>query len=501
MYIVQLTDKPLAAYDGGVAGFAATKAEDGQKLNPQSKQSLAYLKHLSKQRDVAANKVGIRPEVTYSTAFNGFAAELTSTQAAKLAKFSGVAKIYKHELLTLDTYTTHEFLGLAGSDGVWQQRFGGQGKAGEGVIVGMIDSGYSPENPSFAALPNPRPDAKIIQQKWKSGKISGNVDNRDNSPVCDYGTDSADKPGAKPFTCNNKVIGARWYRTGIAATPEEFNSPRDHGGHGTHTGSTAAGNANVDAYSVAPDGKTRLSYGKISGMAPAARLAIYKVCWSIDNVGGNSCSNIDSVKAIDQSVLDGVDVINYSISGSRTHVVDPVEIAFLNAAQAGVFVAASAGNSGDTTGVSSVAHNSPWVTTVAASTHDRAFTKNLTLGNGKTYNGAGVGAALSSAQIVDSVDVGKADADKTKVELCYVDTLDPDKVKDKIVLCKRGVNARTDKSKAVQQAGGVGMVLYNPGAESLAADVHSVPSVHVNNIAGAEVKAYIAAAKANAKAS
>ena len=127
-------------------------------------------------------------------------------------------------------------------------------------------------------------------------------------------------------------------------------------------------------------------------MAPAARLAIYKVLWNQPD-GTASGSTADLVHAIDDAVADGVDVINYSISGSRTFVVDPVEMAFFNAAAAGVFVATSAGNNGP--GASTVAHNSPWLTTVAASTHDRLSTKTVTLGNGSTYNGVGVGPAVA----------------------------------------------------------------------------------------------------------
>ena len=102
-------------------------------------------------------------------------------------------------------------------------------------------------------------------------------------------------------------------------------------------------------------------FGKVSGIAPRARIASYKVCW--ETGAGGSCFTTDSVAAIDQAVADGVDVINFSISGSRTSFRDPVEIAFLFAADAGVFVAASAGNSGPTT--STVAHPGPWLTTVA----------------------------------------------------------------------------------------------------------------------------------------
>ena len=104
--------------------------------------------------------------------------------------------------------------------------------------------------------------------------------------------------------------------------------------------------------------------GAISGIAPRARIAAYKACWGQGDAGG--CFNADTVAAIDQAVADGVDVINFSISGSTTNFRDPVEIAFLFAADAGVFVAASAGNNGPESGT--VAHPGPWLTTVAAGT-------------------------------------------------------------------------------------------------------------------------------------
>ncbi len=143
--------------------------------------------------------------------------------------------------------------------------------------------------------------------------------------------------------------------------PWEFNSPRDYSGHGTHTASTSGGNEGVQTTGDAA------VFGKISGIAPRARIAAYKVCW--EDGDGGSCFTTDSVAAIDQAVADGVDVINFSISGSQTSFRDPVEIAFLFAADAGVFVAASAGNAGPTT--STVAHPGPWLTTVAAGTHNR----------------------------------------------------------------------------------------------------------------------------------
>ncbi|MBN2499888.1 MAG: S8 family serine peptidase, partial [Anaerolineales bacterium] len=204
----------------------------------------------------------------------------------------------------------------------------------------------------------------------------------------------------------------------------------------------------------------------------------------------------DLVAAIDQAVADGVDVINYSISGTQTNFLDPAQVSFLYAADAGVFVSASAGNSGPT--ASTVAHPGPWLTTVAAGTHNRNGVGSVTLGDGMTYDGASIATAVGPAPLVDAVDVGMAGADPAEVEMCFIGTLDPALVAGKIVLCKRGVIARVDKSRAVQMAGGVGMIMYNSPDSSLNADFHFVPSVHVQEAEGLAIKAYIAGMGAGA---
>lgn len=453
IYLVQTAGVPIAAYEGSNVSGHRRQLADGREA-------------------VLAKFPGADKIYDYDTAFNGFAARLTGSEAAKLARTPGVLGIWKNEVRKLDTTSTPTFLGLTGDNGVWAEQFGGDRHAGEGVIVGMVDSGIWPENPAFAALPEPRPDAKTIKNKWKGS--------------CDEGADTAENN----ITCNNKVIGARYYHEGVTPVDDEFESPRDLGGHGTHTASTVAGDFGVDAVI---NGASR---GKLSGMAPAARIAVYKVCWETGGDGG--CGTIDSVAAIDQAVADGVDVINFSISGSTTSVVDPVEIAFYNAAKAGVFVAASAGNAGP--GESTVAHNSPWLTTVAASTHDRAFKASATLGNGTTINGAGLGEAVPQSDLVLSDSVGKAGAPANEVRLCYPGRLDPAKVTGKIVACARGVNARVDKSLAVKEAGGAGMILYNTSAaaDDIASDFHYVSTVHVKFADSAALTAYAGTAGAKA---
>ena len=76
--------------------------------------------------------------------------------------------------------------------------------------------------------------------------------------------------------------------------------------------------------------------------------------------------------------------------------------------------------------------------------------------------------------------------------------LDPAKVAGKIVVCDRGVTGRVNKSLAVKEAGGVGMVLVNTSANSINADFHFVPTVHLRTPIGAAVKAYAATAGATA---
>jgi subtilisin family serine protease len=467
LYVVQLKEAPAVQYAGGVSGIAATKPAPGAKLDTKAWNYNAYREHLRAKRAETLRKVKVDAKKTvaeYDTVVNGFAAKLTAAEVAKLRSNENVARVVKNDVFKLNTVSTPRFLGLDGAGGAWSTQFGNPARAGEGVIVGVIDTGIWPESPSFAALPEPRPDADRIAAKWQG--------------ECQAGNDS-------PVTCNNKLIGARFYNFGsVPPREEEFDSPRDYDGHGSHTASTAAGNHNVPAVI------NGVEVGRASGMAPAARVAAYKVCYQKED-GSGSCGGIEIVAAVDDAIADGVDVINFSISGSTSSITDLTESAFFNAAAAGVFVSTSAGNEGPAP--NTVAHNGPWTTTVAASTHDRSFTKSVTLGNGQTYTGAGIGPAVPSAPLIDSVNAGQAGTDPTEVQLCTPGTLDPARVTGKIVLCARGVVARTDKSLAVKQAGGVGMVLYNPTPNSLNADFHHVPTVHVGPVEGAAIKAYIAA--------
>ncbi len=491
-YIVQLAAEPAASYSGGVAGYAATQPAPGARFSARAASVQRYLRYLDAQQKSVAALVAKAPIVArYHTVYNGFAALLTDAEAAALRASPKVVAVHVDERRQLHTVSTPEFLGLTGADGVWNKTVDGIPLRGEDIVVGIIDGGVWPENPAYAD----RVDAGG-RPVFTGGSLAYDAPPATWSGTCVGGE------GFDPAKhCNNKLIGARFYNAGFLASGlpkhwSEFYSPRDsvggplaHGGHGSHTSSTAAGNWGE------PNIVDGVNMGIGSGIAPRARVASYKVCWTYDDATAtdgtasrNSCWTSDSVSAIDRAVADGVQVINYSISGSQTSVNDPVEQAFLRAATANVFVAVSGGNAGP---ANAVAHVSPWLTTVAASTHDRLLAADVTLGDGTKYTGASVNTtALPQTPLIRAEDAGLPGANADAVRLCFLPSqLDPAKVAGKIVICTRGTNARVDKSQAVEDAGGVGMILADNGA-GLVADVHAVPSVHVDAAAGAAIKNY-----------
>ena len=502
-YIVQLTGEPAASYQGGVAGLAATQPLAGGRLDARAGNVRAYVNHLKQQQSAVASTLGsVQVLYDYQAVFNGFAARLNPAELKALRANGQVAAVFEDEQRKLDTISTPTFLGLNAPGGLWSQSVGGIAIKGENMVIGVVDGGIWPENPSFFD----RVDGAGVPVSSGGTLAYG-------SPPASFTGGCVAGEGFTPAThCNNKLIGAKYYNAGFLASGRvphwtDFTSPRDsvagpsgHGGHGDHTASTVAGNANSPAL------VSGIAFGPASGMAPRARVAAYKVCWTFTDAAAadgsgtsNSCFQSDLIAAIDAAVTDGVNAINYSISGSQTSVADGVEQAFYRASLAGVFVAASAGNSGPG---NQVAHPSPWIATVAASTHNRVIRADATLGNAAVYSGASFNTTpLVGKPLIRAEDAGIAGA-SANLNLCFSSPLelDPAKVNGKIVICTRGVSARVDKSYAVLLAGGVGMIMQDNGS-GLVAEAHSVPTVHVTQADGAAIKTYAVGAGAAATAS
>jgi len=471
VYMVQMTGDPVVAYEGGIRGLRATKPDKGIKINPNSAKVKKYAAYLDGLHDLALSAVGGAEKVyDYHYTFNGFSALLTPAQAAALEQRTDVTAVWVDELRYPTTENSPDFLGLTADGGLWDM-----GYAGEDVIVGVIDTGIWPEHPSFSD------QIDLVDRPGESGKRTRAY----GPPPADwYGSCQSGELWSQD-DCNYKLIGARYFKDGFTNHEINFSgdylSARDADGHGSHTSSTAAGNAGPYASILGSD------IGTISGMAPRARIAMYKACWADEG-----CAVSDLVASIDQAVADGVDVINYSIGGGSRLLNTSDSIAFLFAADAGVFVATSAGNSGP--GPESLGNPGivPWVTAVGASTQDRTFTSDVTLGNGDMYVGLGIG-VTEELPLVDAADAGD--------ELCNIGALDPSVVAGNIVLCRRGDIPLVDKSQAVLIAGGAGMILYNMNASQTPyLTTHAVPTAHIIYADGLAIKDYIASMGTDATA-
>lgn len=320
---------------------AATTARTG-RFDARSATGTSYVEELTRQQDSLVDEIeatlgrSVRVVHTYRNVVNGLALAVSAEEAGALADLPGVAAVVPDQTLALTTDTSNT---LIQSPAVWAGQTPEQvATRGEGTIVGVLDSGINPDHPSFAAVDG---DGYRHTNPRGAGNYVG---------VC-----APDHPNHRAI-CNDKLIGA-WAMTGT--------DPRDDNGHGSHTASTAAGNRHEATVTVGAS-THRIT---VSGVAPRANVIAYKVCASI------GCFSSATIAAVDQAIADGVDVLNYSISGRDDPWNDLVDLAFLEAYSAGIFVAASAGNDGPT--ADTVAKTAPWNMSVASVNHERVVAHRL----------------------------------------------------------------------------------------------------------------------------
>jgi subtilisin family serine protease len=381
VYIVQLKAPSAADFHALRLGPTLKLSATGQPrvhLDKASPAIQSYTAQLADKQDKVLARAGAGTELIYRYQYglNGFAARMHPSQAHKLENLPDVLRVWEDEIRPLATNFSLDFLGLFDPE---KGLRGAPGLDGDGLVIGFIDSGIAPEHPSLADTREAdRP--RLCSGDWAENSLLGRwlcrrFDKREDvllfEPPENWNGSCQAGDQFEPTSCNNKLIGARWFITGAEASGPiddgEIRSARDADGHGTHTATTAAGNrvkASIFGSFI----------GRIEGVAPRARVAVYKACWLRPGDQRASCNTSDLANAIDAAVADGVDIINYSVGSSLVSVTAPDDLALMAATKAGVFTVVAAGNEGPNLGTIGSPAGAPWVLTAAASSRDGTTT-------------------------------------------------------------------------------------------------------------------------------
>ncbi|XVF67569.1 hypothetical protein PTKIN_Ptkin10aG0131400 [Pterospermum kingtungense] len=394
---------------------------------------------------------------TYNHVIDGFSAVLSQTHLDQLQELPGHIATYPETFGHLHTTRTPTFLGLKKHTGLWSA-----GGFGDDMIIGVLDTGIWPESESFndEGLP-PVPD------RWRG--------------ACESGTEF------NSTYCNKKLIGARSFSKGMKqekiniSTADDYDSPRDYMGHGSHTSSTVAGSqvVGVDYFGYAK--------GTAIGIAPKARIAMYKVLFFNTSY---TAAATDVLAGMDQAIEDGVDVMSLSLGFIETLFDEnPIAIGAFAALKKGIFVSCSAGNNGPH--AYTILNGAPWITTVGAGTIDRDFAAQVTLGDGNlTVTGKSV---YPENLFVSDVPLYFGNGNRTK-EICDFYSLDPKEVAGKYLFCdfdSSGQLSAFQQTFEMDRTGAAGAIFSSDSGQFFRPTDFYSPFVLVNPKDGELVKNYI----------
>ncbi|XP_065880983.1 subtilisin-like protease SBT3 [Euphorbia lathyris] len=411
---------------------------------------LATLSSVFTDSKTKTTSIDSRLLYSYTHVVHGFSARLSVSELEELKKSPGYISSFKDVPVKLDTTHSQTYLGLNSNSGAWKLS-----NYGEGIIIGVVDTGVWPESESYRD--DGMPD---IPQRWK-GKCESGI--QFNSSLC-----------------NKKLIGARFFNKALIAnwpnTTISVNSTRDTVGHGTHTSSTAAGNF--------VDGASYFGYapGTISGAAPRSHVAVYKALWS------EGSSSADIIAAIDAAIIDGVDVLSLSLGLDDLALYeDPIALATFAAIQNNIFVSTSAGNRGPFYG--SLHNGIPWALTVAAGTIDREFGAVLTLGNGDSVSGVALYPGKYFSGQAPLVYRGE----------CFTSNEVSD-LKQKIVVCEEGNTSLEDQIENISIINVTGAIFITNEIDLESHIPSEFQAVFVDKKTGEIIKNYIKSTKSTTKA-
>jgi minor extracellular serine protease Vpr len=406
-YIVELSNESVAAHVVRISPRASGRLA---LHSPAAEQHRTSIRAEQATAASAIQSAGGRVTAAMENVDNALVVRIPDAQAARLAAIPGVRKVYPVRMFHL---LLDHALPLHHVPEAWSQV--GIGNAGAGIRIAIIDTGIDIGHPGF----------------------------QDASFQAPAGFPRADVPADLAYA-NNKVIVARSYAS-LFATPDPDTSAADHVGHGTATAMAAAGVQNAGPLAT------------ITGVAPRAYIGSYKVFGS---PGVNdSASESAILKAIDDAVADGMDVISLSLGSDVAPLPqnDPEVKSLENAASVGVIVVAAAGNNGPDPATVASPASGPSVIAVGASANDRAFTASVLVPDSGTLQAA-PGSASQSASAVTAPLADVAALDSTGLACA---ALPANSLSGSIALILRGTCPFETKLNDAQAAGAVGALVYD----------------------------------------
>ncbi len=531
-YFILLEDEPVSLYQGGISGLAATNLQASKnsnmnakgKIDLKSSASIMYSNYLAtKQNHVFANiQTKLKRDLplirTHKTALNALVVELEPNEVTALRKMPGVLAVEKDSLQQLhtDVGPTH-----VGAPIVWDNPELAGKSRGEGVVIGVIDTGIASYQKRYYSSRPP------TQDNFNPSFSDIGGDGYDHTNPYGEGVYFGDCV-EKDYLCNDKLVGVvafEGFETRTVSTSDiRYMTGADDQGHGTHVASTAAGNVVLAVpykitQVVAPEAynpweiATSMFTTDVSGVAPHANIISYKSC-----IADQGCWGSATIQAIEHAIENNVDVINYSVGGgAQSPWYSADALAFLSAREAGIHVAISAGNSGPGEKTVGSPGNSPWVTTVAAFSHGRDYNSEKTAvfsgGDSQLPEMSGKGITLALETPTEVVYAGDVESESYQINqggpgYCYASaygsgslprTYAANTIKDKVVVCRRGGSynnanmSRLNKSIAAKYAGAAGLILINSdeAADTVVADFHELPTVHLNKTDGDALLAWL----------
>jgi minor extracellular serine protease Vpr len=429
----------------------------GRKVDFSTAMARTHRGAVSRGQESMKVKIAAIPDAkilgTTSALMNTVIIRVPAAQYDAVRNITGIKKVYFSlpRKPLLDTAAT-----LQRAQAMWTAA-GGKSSTGQGVRIGILDSGIDITSPMFSGTGMTAPSGFPHY-----------------APTTNL-----------PFT-NAKVIVARSYSS-LFSSSSGIQTVEDELGHGTFVASCAAG-VEVNAPKAV-----------ISGMAPGAYLGVYKI------LSTSSTSSAAEIAALDDAILDGMDVINMSI-GALDHL-PPDEIveyvALRKAIQAGVVVTISAGNEGASTHTISSPASIPDVIAVGSVTNSRAFMP-VVRTNAPSLTTIGYtpsdGTPVTSDQALKKiVDVASLDADGLGCAAFSSGSLT-----GSIALIQRGICNFSVKVGNAANAGAVGVVVYNNlvggSFEMSGLSLATIPAAMISLSDGSALKTYIDANPSTATA-